>query len=40
MQDKLTTGKDLARTFDHMSIELDQVREEMRIQREVARGRT
>lgn len=40
MQEMLTTGKDLARTFDHMSIELDQVREEMRIQREVARGRT
>jgi len=31
-------GKDLAKTFDHMAIELDRVREEMRIQREVRRS--
>jgi hypothetical protein len=31
-------GRDLAKTFDHMAIELDRVREEMRIQREVRRN--
>lgn len=40
MEEMLETGKELAKTFDHMAIELDRVREEMRIQREVARGRT
>jgi len=38
MEEMLETGKDLAKTFDHMAIELDRVREEMRIQREVRRG--
>jgi hypothetical protein len=37
MEEMLETGKDLARTFDHMAIELDRVREELRIQREVRR---
>jgi hypothetical protein len=37
LEDMLDAGKDLAKTFDHMAIELDRVREEMRIQREVSR---
>jgi hypothetical protein len=38
MEEMLATGKDLARSFDHIAVELDRVREEMRIQREVRRG--
>lgn len=38
-EDMLEVGRALARTLDHMAIELDRIREELRIQREIERRR-
>jgi hypothetical protein len=35
MEEMLDTGKALAKCFDHMAIELDRMREELRINREI-----